>query len=109
MNCRIKPAAVNYIRHGTRHYRSNCDTCSKKEKGIKPNTPTWQLSGYKKKLHCEQCGFHAIDHRQIAVFYIDGNLKNNNWTNLKSTCANCAIEISIKGLSWKTTDIKPDF
>ena len=110
-NCKIRPAAINYIKNNKKHYRSKCDACIKESKtpGIKPNTPTWQLSGYKKRLVCEQCGFKAINHRQIVVFYIDGNLKNNNWANLKSVCANCVIEISIKGLDWVSDDIRPDF
>lgn len=55
------------------------------------------------------CGFKAIDKKQMTVFYIDGDLRNNNWPNLKSVCANCAVEISVKGLDWKEDDVKPDF
>ena len=104
--CRKKPAAVNYIRNGVKHYRSKCDTCLKVTKKI---VPGWQRAGYKKKMQCEHCGFKASTPHQITVFYIDGDLRNNNWINLRSICANCAIEINVKGLPWKEDTIKPDF
>jgi len=107
----MKPAAVNYIRNGERHYRKFCDSCNDtaKKPGKRKGQAGWVMSGYKKKLICEQCGFKTVDKRQMTVYYIDGDLRNNNWTNLKSVCANCAIEISIKGLGWKEDDIRPDF
>ena len=109
-NCKTRAAAVNYIRHGIHHYRSRCGACIRAEKNPDSlQVPSWQKSGYKKKLKCEQCGFKAIDHRQIAVLYVDGNLRNNNWPNLKSVCANCVIEITLKGLGWVEDDVKPDF
>ena len=109
-NCKTRAAAVNYIRHGVHHYRSRCGACIRAENNPnKPQVPSWRRSGYKKKMKCEQCGFRAMDHRQIAVLYVDGNLKNNNWPNLKSVCANCVIEITLKGLGWKEDDVKPDY
>jgi len=106
---------VNYIRHGTRHYRSRCGACIRAEQNPGSlQVPSWQKSGYKKKIKCEICGFPAskdkeIRAKQISVLYVDGNLRNNNWPNLKSVCANCVIEISLKGLGWKEDDVKPDF
>ena len=109
-NCKVRPAAINYIRKGKRHYRSKCGHCIRAITHPKqPQVPSWQRSGYKKKMVCEVCSFRAKDHRQIAVLYVDGNLKNNNWPNLKSVCANCVIEITIKGLGWKEDAIRPDF
>ena len=104
--CRKKPAAVNYKRNGVTHYRSKCDTCLTGKKIV---VPSWMQSGYKKKMACDHCGFKASISQQITVFYIDGNLRNNNWINLRSICANCAIEINEKGLPWKEEPIKPDF
>ena len=105
-NCRKNPAAVNYNRNGVTHYRSKCESCLNPKKKI---VPSWMLSGYKKKMVCDQCGFKAGTSQQITVFYIDGDLRNNNWLNLKSVCANCAIEINIKDLPWKEDTIRPDF
>jgi len=105
-NCRKRPAAVNYKRNGVTHYRSKCDSCLTAKKRV---VPSWMQSGYKKKMVCDQCGFKATTSHQITVFHIDGDLRNNNWLNLKSVCANCAIEITIKDLAWKEGTIKPDF
>ncbi len=110
-NCKQKPAAVNYIRNGERHYRKFCDSCNNaiKKPGKRKQVPSWMLAGYKKKMQCENCGFKAEDARQMTVFYVDGDMRNNNWANLKSVCSNCAILIPIKGLGWVEDDIKPDF
>ena len=107
--CQIRPAAINYTKNGVVHYRSQCNVCRKGKTGRKP-VPNWQLSGYKKKSYCEQCGFKAMDHRQLQVLYVDGNMKNNSWTNLKTVCSNCAIEFSIKGFgNLSERGIQPDF
>ncbi len=108
-NCRENPAAVNYHGKNRIYYRSLCETCiSRKTNPEKLIQPSWQKSGYKKKLKCEQCGFKSKHHQQFAVLYVDGNLRNNNWPNLRSVCANCVIEISLKGLGWKTDSVEPD-
>ena len=105
--CRGKPAAINYHKNNEIHYRSLCEHCLHPER--RGPVSTWRKSGYKLKLVCDMCGFKAIDKKQMTVMYIDGDLRNNNWPNLKSVCTNCAIEISIKGLGWKEDDVKPDF
>lgn len=71
--------------------------------------PAWARSGYKKKPHCEKCGFKAKVPDQLNVFCVDGNLKNNNWTNLKTICANCTIEVAKSKLPWKASPVVPDF
>jgi len=109
LECRLKPAAVNYIKEGVRHYRTKCDTCISEKPGVRANAPQWRLAGYKKKPHCEQCGFHAVDTRQLTVWYVDGNLKNNKWINLKTICSNCAIEMSIANVKMDPMWIKPNF
>ena len=58
---------------------------------------------------CEKCGFKAVSEKQMTVFYVDGDMKNNNWHNLKTVCANCAIAISTKDVEWKEDPIRPDF
>lgn len=109
-SCRVNPAAINYIKDGRKHYRSKCGTCLKNKKSIRPNISAWQKSGYKKKIVCEMCGFKGMDLRQLTVFYLDGNMNNNSWTNLKTVCANCGIEISIKGFrSVENCTLPPDF
>lgn len=71
--------------------------------------PLWHKAGYKKKPHCEKCGFKAKYREQLFVYYIDGNLNNNSLTNLKTVCANCQVEVAKEGLGWRQGDLIPDF
>ncbi|CAB4129069.1 hypothetical protein UFOVP112_167 [uncultured Caudovirales phage] len=107
--CRVNLLAVNYIKDGVRHYRNRCSSCIRKGKRLKAIPPAWAKSGYKKKPQCERCGFKFKLLDQSNVFYIDGNLKNNNWVNLKTVCLNCQQEIYKSRLSWKPAPIVPDF
>jgi DnaJ-class molecular chaperone len=107
--CNHRPVGINYIKEGVTHYRSVCDTCNRKGKKIKPRPPAWVQSGYRKKPHCEKCGFKSKIPEQMSVFHVDGNLKNNNWVNLKSICLNCQQEIFQSRLGWKPSPIVPDF
>ena len=68
----------------------------------------WQLSGYKKKLTCDLCGFRAKYSAQLQVFHSDGNLNNSSLTNLKTICQNCAIEIKKTDQPWVPGDLEPD-
>ena len=38
---------------------------------------------------CENCGFVAVDKRQLDVHHKDGNHSNNDPMNLQTLCANC--------------------
>ena len=108
-SCFKNPAAINYIKDSIYHFRAKCDSCNRKNKKIKPRQPTWALSGYKKKPHCEKCGFRAEYSDQLSVYHIDGNLQNNAIFNLKTICMNCQVTISKQGLGWKQGDLIPDF
>lgn len=107
--CHNNPVAVNYISEGITHYRNSCASCIRKKKKLKPEPTSWQKSGYKKKPQCERCGFKMKYNEQSNVFYVDGNLKNNNWLNLKTVCLNCQQEIYKSQLGWKAGPIVPDF
>ena len=108
-SCSQRPVAVNCINNGTTYYRKVCDRCSRG--GLKPKSkpPEWVKSGYKKKPQCERCGFKLKYPEQSSVFYVDSNLKNNNWLNLKTVCLNCQQEVYKSKLTWKTGPITPDF
>lgn len=107
--CRTAPAAINYIKHGVTHYRTRCGVCIRRNKPIVPAQPDWAAHGYKRKPHCEKCGFKAKYKEQLSVFYVDGNLKNNTILNLRTLCANCQIAITKEGLKWTQGDLTPDF
>lgn len=108
--CSTRPVAVNYIKEGLVHYRSMCTSCIHKGRKIKPAPPSWFKTGYRKKPHCEKCGFKAKHPEdQLRVFYLDGNLRNNTWTNLKTICLNCQQEVYKSRLPWKAADLVPDF
>ena len=110
VSCNKQPQAINYIdTEGIRHYRSRCASCIRQNQNLKPQPPLWAKSGYKKKERCEMCNFKAKSAKQLFVYHIDGNLKNVNWHNLKTVCANCRIDIIESKLPWKPSDLVPDF
>lgn len=108
--CHSNDSAVNYVKEGKYHYRKLCDHCIRKGKKLKPIPPAWYKAGYRKKAVCEKCGYRAkYPEKQITVFHIDGNLKNNDTFNLKSVCLNCRVEVSQSKLPWKESPLTPDF
>lgn len=104
--CNTNPVAVNYKTEERTHYRRQCDACLRKGKKVKPQSPGWYKAGYRKKPACEMCGFEAkLPDKQLNVFHVDGNLKNNDRVNLKTVCLNCTIEVYAKrNLKWKPAD-----
>ena len=108
-SCGKKPAAVNYKKGETTHFRARCSSCIRRGSKLRVQQPSWALVGYKKKPHCEKCGFKAKYKEQLFVYYVDGNLNNNNHLNLRTVCANCQYEIAREGLGWRQGDLVPDF
>lgn len=108
-SCHENLVAINYISNGKRYYRSRCASCLRKQHRVKNPPPLWSKSGYKKKERCEMCGFKAKTIRQLFVWHVDGNLKNVAWTNLKTVCANCQIDLVHSKVAWKPATIVPDF
>jgi len=107
--CNVNACAINYVKDEVYHYRSKCSSCIRKGRKNKP-VPAWAKSGYTKKPQCEKCGFKfKFPKEQSAVFYVDGNLKNNNHFNLKTVCLNCVQEVYKSRLPWKPSEIVPDF
>jgi hypothetical protein len=104
--CHQRPVAVNCIRNERRYYRRRCDVCSRKRKHTRIAPPGWRRSGYSKKNQCELCGFRAQYPEQLGVFYVDGNLKNNNWLNLKTVCLNCQLKVYKSRLKWAQDPIE---
>ena len=104
--CRQRPVAINYYKEGKAFYRSKCDHCSR---GRKDGDPLWALAGYKKKSTCDKCGYTSKYFEQFDVFYVDGNLTNNRYTNLKTVCANCQRTLQKEGVKWRQGDLRPDF
>ena len=65
--------------------------------------------GYKKKPHCEKCGFKAKLKEQLYVYHVDGDLNNTSMTNLKTVCANCASVLAKDGVNWRQGDLVADY
>lgn len=108
-SCNERPVAVN-CRHGEKtYYRRQCDTCIRKGKGLKPKSPLWFRHGYRKKPTCDRCGFKSTSDRQMSVFHVDGDLKNVDWNNLKTICANCVIDLFQNGSKWRSSPSVPGF
>ena len=93
LTCNQNPVAVNYRTGDKIRYRKLCNACIKKGKKVKA-VPAWFRAGYRKKSHCERCGFKAkyLD-KQMSVYHLDGNLRNVATINLKTVCLNCRVEI----------------
>lgn len=108
--CNQNPVAVNYHRQGKIYYRKLCDGCQRRGRKIKPTPPSWFKAGYRKKDRCDMCNWRArYPERQMTVFHVDGNLRNNSDLNLRTICLNCRVEIAMSKLPWREAEIKPDF
>ena len=107
--CKAKPRAYAYKKKDRIYWRRLCDTCNRKksQKRIGGITPL-QRSGYKKRRKCELCGFKAQDQSQLDVFFVDGNFRNVNETNLKTVCANCQRLGGVRRLGWRVGDLIAD-
>lgn len=104
------PVAINCYKNGKVYYRKQCDNCLRTGKKLAPIPPLWYKSGYRKKAHCELCNFRAeLPEKQLLVFHIDGNLRNNDRTNLKTICLNCQPMVYKSRLPWRPADLAPDF
>ncbi len=106
--CQRRPCAINYKREERIYFRSKCDWCIRQKRKMKPQKPTWAVAGYKMKPHCEKCGFIAKYKEQLQVFHVNGLLTDASWSNLKTVCYNCAIEISKGKLGWAQGGLIPD-
>lgn len=107
--CHQAPVAINCYKKGKVYYRDRCDKCIRAGKKAKPPIPLWVRSGYKKKTRCEKCGFVFKFPEQANVVYLDGNDENTNWSNLRTICSNCEIEVYHSNLPWKSSTIQADF
>jgi hypothetical protein len=83
--------------------------CGRKGKKLKPRTPGWSKSGYKKKAVCDLCGFRSQYPQQITVFHIDGQLENTALLNLRSICLNCVEVVKHREVTWKRGDLVVDY
>jgi hypothetical protein len=101
--CNEKPVAINYIKEEV--VIETCVIVAYAE----PAAPQWFKLGYRKKPQCEHCSFKFKLTEQSLVYHVDGNLKNNDRTNLKTVCLNCSKELYKSKVPWKPSPIVPDF
>jgi hypothetical protein len=106
--CNQRACAINCYRGDQVYYRSRCDYCIRRKRGLKLPQARWRLAGYKKKTQCDRCGFKAKHAIQLVVMHVDGNLNNNALRNLKTVCLNCVAEIKRLDLPWRQGDLEPD-
>ena len=106
--CQSRPRAVAYHKYGRIYYRSLCDRCIRRGKRLPVPKTRWQQSGYRKKKICDRCGFRSRHDAQLAVYHVDGDLRNTDLRNLKTICLNCAIEITRLDLPWRRGDLEED-
>ena len=107
-SCHQRPCAINYIKNKVTHYRTRCESCTRKGRGLKPRDPRWKSAGYKKKSTCDKCGFKASLLTQLLVFHVDGNLNNVELRNLKTVCLNCVEVLKKTDATWRRGDLEPD-
>ena len=109
--CKSRPRAISYTRqNGKIQYRSICEHCLKLKKTgrLSKSKPIYEKNGYKKKTHCDLCGFKARYKSQLIVYYVDGNLGNNSMINLRTICLNCAEVVKRTQTTWKLGDLEVD-
>lgn len=106
--CNQRLCAINYHRDGVTHYRSRCESCQRKNRGLRPRSPRWKIAGYTKKIVCDRCGFRAKYNAQILVYHVDGNLNNTDIKNLRSICRNCEVGLTKSDAMWRPGDLEPD-
>jgi hypothetical protein len=106
--CNKNPRAPAYYRNDKRYFRSRCNDCIRRSKNVKPQTPRWQLDGYKKKMICDLCKFKAKYSSQITVWHINGRLNDTALTNLRSVCLCCVEEVKRKLFTWRLGDLEVD-
>jgi NAD-dependent SIR2 family protein deacetylase len=104
--CVNRPVAVNYRKNGKTYYRSVCDHCARDRS---EGHALWALKGYVKKTACDKCGFKSTNPEVFNVYFVDGNLENCRYTNLKTVCANCQRVLQKEGVRWRQGDLRPDF
>ena len=104
--CQKRLVAINYHKDGKTFYRSMCDHCSRVRSD---GEPLWQKSGYKKKTACDKCGFTSKYQEQFDVYFVDGDMTNCKYNNLKTVCANCQRILYKLKLTWKQGGLTPDF
>lgn len=104
--CQQRPVAINYKKGDKLFYRSKCDHCAR---GYTKSKPLWEAHGYKKKNTCDKCGYTSKYPEQFNVYFLDGNLKNFKYTNMKTICANCQRILFREGVQWRQGDLTPDF
>ena len=108
-DCNKNYSAINYIRKGKTYYRRICDSCGKVKAKKKPRVLLWEKVGYKKKPHCDSCGFKSLYASQMTVFHIDGDLNNVAFSNLRTICLNCVEIVKRKEVTWRRGDLTVDY
>lgn len=106
IECRIKPAGINYWKNGKAYFRKKCDSCIRQPSHER--SKPWERAGYKLKDQCEKCGYKSNHAEQFNVFHIDGDLTNCKIKNLKTVCANCQRILHKENIRWKQGDLIPD-
>lgn len=106
--CKLRPAAINYLKNGRTYYRKKCEICIRYG-GVGKGYPKWYQDGYRMRSACDKCGYKSKYKEQFNVFHIDGNLNNTRAVNLKTVCANCQRVLHIEGHQWRQGDLLPDF
>jgi hypothetical protein len=107
--CRQRSCAVNYQKNCKIYYRKICNFCISRKRKIKPPIPRWQSAGYKKKTVCDRCGFRSRYQSQLLVLNCDGDLNNNNSSNLRTICLNCIEEVKRSDDPWAINDLQEDY
>ena len=105
--CGQKPVAINYYKKGKPNYRSKCESCTR-HGNPRVAYSKYKQSGYVKKNECDKCGYRSKHKEQFSVYYVDGDMNNIRFSNLKTVCANCSKIMYKEGFKWKQGDLVPD-
>jgi hypothetical protein len=106
-SCGVKLCAIANHRNGQTYYRNRCDQCYKQRK--KPMPEGWVRAGYKKKEKCEKCGHRFLHPNGSRIHYVNGDITDNHFFNLKTICLQCECYINNGVTKLKPDDLTPDF
>lgn len=69
----------------------------------------WVRAGYKKKSKCERCGIPLYDPGVCEVHYVNGDITDNHFFNLRTICIICDYYIKHNIKKFNPDDLTPDF
>jgi len=106
--CLKNPAAINGYHNDRIYYRRRCNACIRRGRRLPRQRTLWEMSGYRKRSACDECGFSARYSAQLVVYHVNGDLRDCDARNLRTVCMNCMVAVAKSDLPWRRGDLEAD-